>query len=83
VELADFVKLADFAELLPNTWNSPNSWKSFELTEKRSCPPANPRLYTECDLYSTEYFHWPAWVSCLAMLSPSSCIPAHQPNIEN
>jgi len=42
-----------------------------------SCPPANPHLYTEHDVYGREYFHWPAWVSCLAVLPPSSCTPAH------
>jgi len=24
-----------------------------------------------------EYCHWPAWASCLAVLPPSSCTPAH------
>jgi len=27
-----------------------------------------------------EYFHWPAWASCLALLLSSSCTLAHQLN---
>jgi len=38
--------------------------------------PDNPDLYTEHDVYGMEYFHWPAWASCLAVLPPSSCTPA-------
>jgi len=67
-ELADFLDLADFAKLMQKD----------KLTEKgSSCPPANPHLYTEHDAYGMEYFHWPAWSSCLAVLLPSSCTPAH------
>jgi len=25
------------------------------------------------DAYGVEYFHWPAWAGCLAVISPSSC----------
>jgi len=28
-----------------------------------------------------QYFHWPAWVSCLAALPLSSGTPAHQLNM--
>jgi len=47
--------------------------KRFELTEKSFCPLANPHLYTEHDIYGMEYFHWPAWAICLALL-PSQLI---------
>jgi len=30
-----------------------------------------------------EYFHWPPWAGCLALLPPSSCTPAHQLNMRN
>jgi len=30
-----------------------------------------------------EYFRWPALISCLATLPPSSCTPAHQLNMGN
>ena len=33
--------------------------------------------------YGVEDFCWPAWVSCMAMLPPSSCTPAHTPDIGN
>jgi len=39
--------------------------------------PSQPHLYTAQDIYGMEYFHWPAWASCLAVLPPSSCTPAH------
>jgi len=56
--------------------SSPNSWKSF-------CPPASLRLCTEHDFYGMEYLHCPPWASCLAVLPPSSCTPAPQPNVGN
>jgi len=37
-----------------------------------SCPPDNPCLYTEHDAYGMEYFRWPAWASCLALLPGSA-----------
>jgi len=42
----------------------------------RSLPPVNPHLDTEHDICGMEYFHWPAWATCLAMLPPNSCTPA-------
>jgi len=60
--LADFAKLADFVEL-------------DELMEK-FLPSSQSHLYTEHYVYGMEYFHWPDWVSCLAILTPSSCTPA-------
>jgi len=35
-------------------------------------PPTKPPF-----ILGTEYFHWPAWAICLAMLPPSTCTPAH------
>ena len=74
-----FIAQWQIAQLVPEqwlqiSWDSPNSWK-------HSCPRANPHLYTEHDVYSMEYFHWPAWAVCLAVLPPSSCAPAHQLNM--
>ena len=61
-ELVGFAKLVGFAELT----------ELAELMES-SCPPSNPHLYSEDGVYSREYFRWPAWESCLAVLPPSSC----------
>jgi len=47
------------------------------------CPAANAHLYTQRDVYATEYFRWPALISCPSMLPPSSRTPAHQLNMGN
>ena len=62
-ELADFVELRFRRALQIHGTNLQIS----------SSPSANLHLYIECDLYGMEYFHWLAWVSCLAILPPSSC----------
>jgi len=45
--------------------------------------PANPPLSAEHDIYGMEYFHRPAWASCLTVLPPSSCTPVYQRNMGN
>jgi len=59
--------LMDFAELVKLKENL-NSWKRISSPH----PPDKPHLYAERDVYGMEYFHWPAWVSCQAMLPPNS-----------
>jgi len=63
-ELTDFMEVMDFMELA-------------KLTEKVSAPLANSHLFTEHVVYGMEYFHGPPWVSCLAILPPRFCTPAH------
>jgi len=41
------------------------------------CPLASLHLHIELDVYGVDYFHWAAWISCPAVLPPSSCTPAH------
>jgi len=65
-------ELMENFDLLKKEWNSQNSQK-----RGYPCPPASPHLYTEHDVDGMEYFHWAAWASCLAVLPPSSCTPAH------
>jgi len=48
--------------------------------KKDSCPLAKPQSSTEHDIYGMEYFHWPAWASCLAILPLSYCTLAHELN---
>jgi len=57
--------------------------ESTELLEFMDMSPDTPHLYTEHGVYSMEYFHWPAWVSCLAMIPPSSCKFAQELNMRN
>jgi len=67
--IVDFGELASFVELTKFT-------EKIELA-KKFLPPANPHLYTEHGIYAVEYLYGQAWVSCLTILPPSSCTPAH------
>jgi len=62
MNFADFAELANFAELA-------------RLMEKRgSLPPlANLHPYTEHYVHGIEYFCWPVWAGCPAVLPPGSC----------
>ena len=73
-KIANFVKLLKKTELL----------QKFKLTTKRGSEPTEMRKsrflspgpshsWTEHDVYGIEYFHYPTWARCLAVLPPSSC----------